>query len=185
MTDSIPAYIPTVDDLSKAELRKLYRMGHHKRRCLECDEVFVAKAPYHAYCSDTCKSQAARRRRKERALNGEPPGEVIRLGAPRILILDRDNYQCIYCGRSPRYDEDVILEVDHITSITRGGESVASNLVTACQRCNQEKSNLELDNLTEIREEVRRRNREHSRLTNDTKVAIRSLPESLSERENR
>ncbi len=144
----------------------------------------MAKAPYHAYCSDTCRRQAARRRKRERALNGEPPGEVLQLDAPRILILDRDNYQCIYCGRSPGYDEDVILEVDHITSITRGGESVASNLVTACQQCTGEKSNLELDNLTEIREEVRRRNREHSLLTNDTKVAIRSLPESRSEPEN-
>jgi len=51
----------------------------------------------------------------------------------RILILERDNYTCQYCGTQAPY---VKLHVDHIIPRARGGSDATSNLITACQLCN-------------------------------------------------
>ena len=51
----------------------------------------------------------------------------------RWRILQRDGFTCQYCGqRAP----DVILSVDHITSIRDGGSDEADNLITCCWACN-------------------------------------------------
>lgn len=56
----------------------------------------------------------------------------------------RDRYTCQYCGRRRRdLEEDQMLTRDHIVPITRGGEDVWTNVVTACRKCN----NLKADNL--------------------------------------
>lgn len=57
-------------------------------------------------------------------------------GILRIRILERDHYTCVYCGARP---PDVTLEVDHILPRIDGGRDVATNLVTACRRCNNGK----------------------------------------------
>ena len=51
----------------------------------------------------------------------------------RFEILTRDRFTCQYCGaRAP----DVLLQVDHIRPVARGGNSKRSNLITACAECN-------------------------------------------------
>lgn len=57
----------------------------------------------------------------------------------RYSILKRDNYRCRICGRSAV--DGVQLEVDHIIPVSKGGESIESNLQTLCQECNRGKSN--------------------------------------------
>lgn len=52
----------------------------------------------------------------------------------RPLILERDGYQCVYCG-APDF-----LEVDHIQALSRGGSNEESNLQTLCRDCNRRKS---------------------------------------------
>jgi hypothetical protein len=57
----------------------------------------------------------------------------------RFKILTRDDFECKYCGRSPRYDKNIILEVDHVHPVSKGGSWEESNLITACKECNNGK----------------------------------------------
>ncbi|WP_338097835.1 HNH endonuclease [Methanolapillus ohkumae] len=56
----------------------------------------------------------------------------------RYDILKRDNYRCRICGKSS--NDGVLLEVDHITPVSKGGKTVEHNLQTLCRQCNQGKS---------------------------------------------
>ena len=54
----------------------------------------------------------------------------------RISVLKRDNFKCVFCGRSPALEPGVILHIDHIIPFSKGGETVRENLQTLCNRCN-------------------------------------------------
>ncbi len=58
----------------------------------------------------------------------------------RFQVLQRDNFTCRACGRSPAREIGVILEVDHVLAWSRGGETILANLQTLCDRCNSGKS---------------------------------------------
>jgi hypothetical protein len=60
----------------------------------------------------------------------------------RFTILQRDNFSCNKCGRSPAKDPNVVLHVDHITPWSKGGETEIENLETLCKNCNLGKSNV-------------------------------------------
>lgn len=53
----------------------------------------------------------------------------------KARIFRRDNYTCRYCG-----DRGVLLECDHITPLSRGGNNDDENLTAACSACNRSKS---------------------------------------------
>ena len=54
----------------------------------------------------------------------------------RHRIFARDRYRCQYCGRrGTAFD----LTLDHILPKSRGGRTLAENLVTACRVCNNRK----------------------------------------------
>ncbi len=54
----------------------------------------------------------------------------------RHRILARDHYRCQYCGkRGSAFD----LTLDHIMPKSRGGRTVAENLVSSCRVCNNRK----------------------------------------------
>lgn len=59
----------------------------------------------------------------------------------REAIKKRDNYTCCICGNSVFNEPNLLLEVDHIIPISKGGKTEASNLQTLCWRCNRSKSN--------------------------------------------
>ena len=52
----------------------------------------------------------------------------------RREVLRRDNHVCQYCGSNKR------LTLDHVIPLSRGGQHTWNNVVTACERCNQHKS---------------------------------------------
>ncbi|MDU4249043.1 HNH endonuclease [Pseudomonas sp.] len=55
----------------------------------------------------------------------------------RFEVFKRDNFTCQYCGaKAP----DVVLHVDHINPVSKGGDNEIINLVTACLPCNLGKS---------------------------------------------
>ena len=56
----------------------------------------------------------------------------------RYDILKRDNFRCQICGSSAQ--DGVKLHVDHIIPVSKGGQTIASNLRTLCDRCNMGKS---------------------------------------------
>ena len=51
----------------------------------------------------------------------------------------RDNYTCRQCGVSVAAEPHLLLEVDHIMPVSKGGLSVPENLQTLCWRCNRSK----------------------------------------------
>jgi hypothetical protein len=59
----------------------------------------------------------------------------------RVRVLDRDNFRCVFCGRSPATDVGVRLHIDHIRPFSKGGRTTMDNLQTLCQDCNLGKSN--------------------------------------------
>jgi hypothetical protein len=65
----------------------------------------------------------------------------------RFEVFKRDSFTCQYCGRSA---PDVILEIDHISPVSKGGDNDVMNLVTSCWGCNSGKGDRELDDDTVI-----------------------------------
>jgi hypothetical protein len=55
----------------------------------------------------------------------------------RFKILVRDNFRCVYCGKTK--DEERI-DVDHVIPVASGGTNDPGNLVAACWTCNIGKS---------------------------------------------
>jgi 5-methylcytosine-specific restriction endonuclease McrA len=56
----------------------------------------------------------------------------------RLRIYMRDKYRCQYCGEKKAVGE---LTIDHILPRSRGGDNSPINVVTACEKCNNRKSN--------------------------------------------
>lgn len=59
----------------------------------------------------------------------------------RNLIKSRDKHTCRYCKVSLAAEPHLLLEVDHIIPVSKGGMSTDENLQTLCWRCNRTKSN--------------------------------------------
>lgn len=59
--------------------------------------------------------------------------------ALRRHIKERDNYACLNCRISLRAEPHLLLEVDHIMPVSKGGLSVPENLQTLCWKCNRSK----------------------------------------------
>ena len=59
----------------------------------------------------------------------------------RKFILSRDNYTCKNCGLSIENEPNLLLEIDHIIPISKGGLTTEENLQTLCWKCNRSKSN--------------------------------------------
>lgn len=59
----------------------------------------------------------------------------------RGQIKERDDHTCQQCSVSILAEPHLLLEVDHIVPVSRGGLSTEENLQTLCWRCNRTKSN--------------------------------------------
>ena len=57
----------------------------------------------------------------------------------RFDVLEKDNFTCQYCG-AKSVDDNVLLEVDHIVAVSKGGDNNIENLITSCKKCNIGKS---------------------------------------------
>ncbi|MFW5853547.1 MAG: homing endonuclease associated repeat-containing protein [Patescibacteria group bacterium] len=58
----------------------------------------------------------------------------------RLEVLNRDNFKCRFCGKSPAINFGTELHIDHVVPFSKGGKSVAENLQTLCKECNLGKS---------------------------------------------
>jgi hypothetical protein len=58
----------------------------------------------------------------------------------RDAIKLRDNFTCCICGNSTHVEPNLLLEIDHIVPIAKGGCTVEENLQTLCWKCNRTKS---------------------------------------------
>lgn len=74
--------------------------------------------------------------------------DAVRLGSRspnlrlRFLVLKRDDFKCVGCGRSPSNEPGLILHVDHIQPFSKGGKTEEKNLQTLCKDCNYGKTNV-------------------------------------------
>ncbi|GFR46158.1 hypothetical protein Agub_g7685 [Astrephomene gubernaculifera] len=64
-----------------------------------------------------------------------------RVPCSRRNVMVRDGFCCQYCGGRRE------LTIDHVHPVSRGGGESWNNLVTACMRCNQKKSDRTLREL--------------------------------------
>lgn len=65
----------------------------------------------------------------------------------RFEVFKRDSFTCQYCGKSA---PDVILHIDHIEPVSKGGTNEIFNLVTSCSDCNFGKKDIRLNDKTEL-----------------------------------
>lgn len=59
----------------------------------------------------------------------------------RQEIKERDDYTCRICGLSTHDEPHLLIEIDHIIPVSRGGLTVRDNLQALCWKCNRSKSN--------------------------------------------
>lgn len=57
----------------------------------------------------------------------------------REYIKSRDNYTCCSCGNSTYAEPNLLLEIDHIVPVAKGGPTEEGNLQTLCWKCNRAK----------------------------------------------
>lgn len=82
----------------------------------------------------------------------------------RFEVFKRDGFKCMYCGAAA---PEVVLHVDHVHPVSKGGTNDLMNLVSACASCNSGKSDrtlsddsaiakqrAQLDDLKERREQM-------------------------------
>lgn len=57
----------------------------------------------------------------------------------REKIKNRDRYTCCYCNNSIEKEPNLLLEIDHIVPLAKGGMTTEKNLQTLCWKCNRSK----------------------------------------------
>ena len=73
----------------------------------------------------------------------------------RFEVFKRDKFCCSFCGQSA---PDVILEIDHLKPVVKGGTNDILNLVTACFDCNRGKGKRELKDDSTIKNQLNQLN---------------------------
>jgi hypothetical protein len=63
----------------------------------------------------------------------------------RFEVFKRDSFTCQYCGQKA---PDVVLVIDHIDPVCKGGKNDILNLITSCDGCNSGKGGTELSDQT-------------------------------------
>lgn len=157
-------------------------MKIHRNVCQGCGMFFVAQRADQRYCSTKCRmavrecEYCGHRYKPVKSYQGYCCRECGLEGhrregrRGRFIILERDGFRCIYCGKTS-FGDDAGLHVDHIIPRKEGGPSTASNLVTACVRCNLEKGSRALKAPGDIQSEVQRRNKTFG-LRGDVKIKL-------------
>jgi hypothetical protein len=54
----------------------------------------------------------------------------------RLEVLKRDQFRCVFCGKSPATEAGVVLHIDHKHAFSKSGETTLENLQCLCRDCN-------------------------------------------------
>ena len=116
-------------------------------KCDYCGEYFTPKSINNKFCGKDCLSEHHKdeNNRKKKLTD--------------YIIFERDNFKCVYCGKSS-IEDGVKLIMEHIYPIKRGGEADMFNIVTACTSCNASKFDRMMsdDNILRLWNEIESRN---------------------------
>lgn len=99
----------------------------------------------------------------------------------RFEVFKRDSFTCQYCGQAA---PDVVLHIDHIEPVAKGGDNEILNLITSCAGCNAGKSDCRLDDkstLAKQRQQIADLNERREQL--EMMVAWRQGMKSIKESE--
>lgn len=102
----------------------------------------------------------------------------------RFEVFKRDSFCCQYCGASA---PEVLLQIDHIKPVSKGGTNDITNLLTCCAGCNSGKSDRELDDQSVVSksrkqmEELQQR-REQLEMMMAWREGLRNLKDEAVER---
>jgi hypothetical protein len=78
-------------------------------------------------------------------------GRIALTKKTRFEVFKRDSFTCQYCGCS---SPNVVLNVDHISPVSEGGDNNLLNLITACFGCNAGKSDRKLDDSAVVQKQI-------------------------------
>ena len=103
----------------------------------------------------------------------------------RFEVFKRDSFTCQYCGRKA---PDIVLHIEHITPVSKGGKNTLMNLVTSCVECNLgkgarklsdnstvEKAQKQAELLQDRREQIEMIRDWHLSLVNQSSVEIEAV----------
>lgn len=102
----------------------------------------------------------------------------------RFEVFKRDSFKCQYCGAAA---PEVLLQIDHIKPLAKGGSHDITNLITSCASCNSGKRDKQLDDKTVIAksrlqmEELQER-REQLEMMMEWREGLRGINEEVLER---
>lgn len=101
----------------------------------------------------------------------------------RFEVFKRDKFTCQYCGRKA---PDIVLFVDHIDPVAKGGDNDIINLITSCFDCNSGKSDRKLDDNSVIEKqrkqlELLQERREQIELILEWKKSLATFDNDVSE----
>jgi CRISPR/Cas system Type II protein with McrA/HNH and RuvC-like nuclease domain len=111
--------------------------------CLSCKKEFETDNSTKKFCSEDCRI-AYDKIKEFNARNGlveDDKNKFLNFLKLRFEVFKRDNFTCVYCGRSPKED-GVKIVVDHILPKSKGGNDLYDNLATSCEECNSGKSDV-------------------------------------------
>lgn len=120
------------------------------RICKFCNRIFPRQDYNQKFCNNECKKQYYLIRSEN----------VENIKKSRYIIFERDEFKCVYCGRSS-IEDGVVLCVDHIDPYYFSQNNNIYNLITACWDCNSTKIDKHLTPAVynRIIKENRRRNK--------------------------
>ncbi|MCK4670606.1 MAG: HNH endonuclease [Nanoarchaeota archaeon] len=117
-----------------------HRFGGWTNTCLKFIEY---KMGHEVIIDDIPKKESVKEIQPELKIKKEDKRDIpLKL---RLSVLNRDNFRCVFCGRSPATSVGVILHIDHIHPFAKGGKTTLNNLQTLCSKCNIGKSDRKLN----------------------------------------
>jgi 5-methylcytosine-specific restriction endonuclease McrA len=115
---------------------------NNQKICEHCHNQFITNKTQMRFCSYKCRIE---RYEMNRLLI--PYEERIDKSAflkLRFELFKRDNFQCQYCGRTPKIDKCKLV-IEHIIPRAKGGTNDINNLTTSCFECNAGKIDVLLE----------------------------------------
>ena len=91
------------------------------------------------YCAKHRQRDEAKRNRAG-AAHASGDSTDVKMAALRVMLENRDNFTCCNCGNSTHMEPNLLLEIDHIIPVAKGGCTVEDNIQTLCWKCNRSKS---------------------------------------------
>ena len=115
------------------------------RVCKICEKCFLTSRAHQKTCSEECRKIYIKWYAEN--VTKKKDGAYQNFLKMRFDLLQRDDFRCQYCGRTPQ--DKAVLIMEHIRPVSKGGLTTPENLITSCEECNAGK----YDALLEARHE--------------------------------